>query len=109
MRSNNRIKNKYFKRLDEEAQSGLARRSTVVQRKKAINYFVKFLNSNQIKLKEINSMHIQSFIQYLSQKQTNRRRTLAPSTIKQIYALVKTFYVRCYEKITVTQHPDLIF
>ncbi|MFX0066591.1 MAG: tyrosine-type recombinase/integrase, partial [Candidatus Hermodarchaeota archaeon] len=34
---------------------------------------------------------------------------LAPSTNKQIYALVKTFYVRCYEKKTVTQHPDLIF
>ncbi|MFX1251677.1 MAG: tyrosine-type recombinase/integrase [Promethearchaeota archaeon] len=109
MRSNNRIRDKYFGILDEELQSGLEKQSTSIQRKKAVNYFVNFLNSKQIKLKEISDEDIHSFIQYLSQKRTNRGRTLTSSTIKQIYALSKIFYIRCYEKRVLTQPPDRIF
>ncbi|MFX0094422.1 MAG: tyrosine-type recombinase/integrase [Candidatus Hodarchaeota archaeon] len=109
MRSNNRIKKKYYEKLEEDCQLGLARHSTVVQRKKAVNYFITFLNSKQIKLREVKDSQIQDFVQYLSRKETNRRKPLAANTIKQIYALVKTFYIRCYEKKTVDQHPDRVF
>ncbi|MFX1253588.1 MAG: tyrosine-type recombinase/integrase [Promethearchaeota archaeon] len=109
MRSNERIKQRYFEELEQECLTGLAKSSTFVQRKKAVNYFIKFLNMSTINLKNVNSLHIQDFLQSLSQKKTYQRKSLAPATLKQIYALVRSFYVRCYEKGITTEHPDRIF
>ena len=52
---------------------------------------------------------VDGFLQFLSKRTTYKQTNLAPATIKQIYALVKSFYVNCYEKRIVSTHPDLIF
>ncbi|MFX0094839.1 MAG: tyrosine-type recombinase/integrase, partial [Candidatus Hodarchaeota archaeon] len=109
MWSNERIKKDYFKELEQSCLIGLAKMSTFVQRKKAVNYFVDFLNASGIRLKDLDSLRLQDFLHFLSQKKTSRDTKLAPATLKQIYALVKSFYVRCYEKRITSQHPDLIF
>ncbi|MFX0094918.1 MAG: tyrosine-type recombinase/integrase, partial [Candidatus Hodarchaeota archaeon] len=109
MRSNNQIKSRYFGDLEQDCQFGLEKQSTFAQRKKAVNYFVEFLNGAKIDLKCLSSPDLHAFLQYLSQKQTSKGTKLASATIKQIYALAKTFYVRCYEKTIVSKHPDLIF
>ncbi|MFX0094362.1 MAG: tyrosine-type recombinase/integrase, partial [Candidatus Hodarchaeota archaeon] len=44
-----------------------------------------------------------------SQKQSVRGKEFSSETVKQIYALAKSFYVRCYEKRITSLHPDLIF
>ncbi|MFX1252559.1 MAG: tyrosine-type recombinase/integrase [Promethearchaeota archaeon] len=109
MRSNERIKQHYFEEIEQECFVGLARRTTFAQRKKAVSYFIGFLNMSAINLKNVNSLHIKDFIQNLSQKKTYQGKPLASATLKQIYALVKSFYVRCYERNIVSKHPDLIF
>ncbi|MFX0063769.1 MAG: tyrosine-type recombinase/integrase [Candidatus Hermodarchaeota archaeon] len=109
MRSNERIKQRYFEEIEQNCLVGLARRTTFAQRRKAVNYFIKFLNRSAISLKNVNSLHIQDFIQNLSQKKTYHGKPLASATLKQIIALVKSFYVRCYERNVVSEHPDLIF
>ncbi|MFX0093237.1 MAG: tyrosine-type recombinase/integrase [Candidatus Hodarchaeota archaeon] len=109
MQSNDRIKQRYFDELEQNVQAGLARRSTLAQRRKAVNYFLQFLNMNKINLKGLNSLHIQEFLHFLSNKRTSPGRKLAPATLKQIYALAKSFYVRCYERNFVSKHVDLIF
>lgn len=109
MRSNNRFKQRYFEELEQDCQNGLAKESTTIQRKKAVNYFIRYLNHEKINLKTLNSLHIQGFLQHLSQKTINPDKALAPATIKQIYALTKSFYFRCYERKIVTEHPDIIF
>ncbi|MFX0091029.1 MAG: tyrosine-type recombinase/integrase [Candidatus Hodarchaeota archaeon] len=109
MRSNNRLRDRYFTELEENCQLGLAKESTFAQRKKAVNYFVSFLNKEKINLKNLNSQHLHNFVHYLNQIVSIRGQKLAAATVKQIYALVRTFYIRCYEQRYVTQHPDLIF
>ncbi|MFX0092198.1 MAG: tyrosine-type recombinase/integrase [Candidatus Hodarchaeota archaeon] len=109
MRTNNRIREEYFRELEKKCLVGLAKRSTFIQRRKAVNYFLEFLNTNHIGLKHIKSQHLHEFLQYLSLKKTYKETNFSPATLKQIYALTKTFYVRCFEKYAEFKHPDLIF
>ncbi|MFX0093318.1 MAG: tyrosine-type recombinase/integrase [Candidatus Hodarchaeota archaeon] len=109
MRINERIKRRYFSELERNCQLGLTKVSTFAQRKKAVKYFMEFLNNRNLNLKAISSLHVQEFLQYLSNRNTIRGGKFAPATLKQIYALVKSFYVRCYEKQLLSTHPDLIF
>ncbi|MFX0091072.1 MAG: tyrosine-type recombinase/integrase [Candidatus Hodarchaeota archaeon] len=109
MRSNERIKERYFEDLEQACLAGLAKRTTIAQRRKAVNYFVEFLNRGRIDLKRLESQQIQDFLQYLSQKKTARGGKFAPATIKQIYALARSFYVHYYEKSPRAKHPDRVF
>ncbi|MFX0091675.1 MAG: tyrosine-type recombinase/integrase [Candidatus Hodarchaeota archaeon] len=109
MRNNNQVRDNYFKKLEQECLVGLSKISTFKQRRKAVNYFINFLNNSKIDLRHLDPTHLQDFLQFLSQKKTYKGTNLAPSTIKQIYALAKSFYVRCYERHIASQHPDLIF
>ncbi|MFX1535645.1 MAG: tyrosine-type recombinase/integrase, partial [Promethearchaeota archaeon] len=109
MRTNERIKNRYFRELEQNCLLGLARVTTFAQRKKAVNYFIKFMNRNNISIKNLDALHVHEFLQYLSSKKTHKGKKLAPATLKQILALVKSFYVRCYERKLTSKHPDLIF
>ncbi|MFX0095563.1 MAG: tyrosine-type recombinase/integrase [Candidatus Hodarchaeota archaeon] len=109
MRGNERIKRLYFEELELYCSSGLAKLTTFIQRKKAVKMFVEFINRGSISLKRLDSLHIQAFLQYLSTKKSVRGTNYAPPTVKQIYALVKSFYIRCYERNLASKHPDLIF
>ncbi|MFX0091884.1 MAG: tyrosine-type recombinase/integrase [Candidatus Hodarchaeota archaeon] len=109
IKSNSRIKSKYLQELEKNIVTGLEKQTTFVQRRKAVNYFFNFLDTHQINLKQLNSSHVQSFLHFLKLRITSRGTSLAPATIKQIYALTKSFYIYCYEKKIVLSHPDLIF
>ncbi|MFX0095178.1 MAG: tyrosine-type recombinase/integrase [Candidatus Hodarchaeota archaeon] len=109
MHTNIRIQQRYLNELDQNYQAGLAKYSTVLQRQKALNQFIQFLNTNQLKLKQLTTRQVQAFLQYLASRKTSRGTSLAPDTLKQIYSLVKGFYVWCYEQRFVKEHPDLIF
>ncbi|MFX0095490.1 MAG: tyrosine-type recombinase/integrase [Candidatus Hodarchaeota archaeon] len=109
MRSNNRITQRYFEELEQDLLIGLAKESTIAQRKKAVNKFLQFLNRSRINLKNLTSLNLQDFLHFLSQKEPKTGKKLAPATIKQVYALVKSFYVRCYERGITSKHPDLVF
>lgn len=109
MKSNNRIRQRYFDELEHQCQLEIAKYTTYAQRKKAVNYFITFLNKQKIGLKQLNSAHIHNFVEFLTQIQSIRGEKLAAATIKQIYALSKSFYIRCYEKSIASKHPDLIF
>ena len=99
----------YFSELEENAKNGMAKRSTNIQRRKAVNNFIKYLNSKKASLNNVTSENIEGFLQYLSQKKTIKGKPMAPATIKQILALSKSFYIRCYQKKLVKEHVDVIF
>ncbi|MFX0095552.1 MAG: tyrosine-type recombinase/integrase [Candidatus Hodarchaeota archaeon] len=68
-----------------------------------------FSGEKQLRIKDLDSFVVRNFIQYLSQKKTYKGENLSPATLKQIYALVKSFYIRCYEQGLAPKHPDLVF
>ena len=109
MRTNNRLRKRYLNELRHQCQADIAKISTFNQRRKAVNYYINFLNQSNVNLKQITSSDLRKFLQYLSQKQTRFGKKFASATVKQIYALVRSFYVYCFEENLVITHPDHIF
>ncbi|MFX0092839.1 MAG: tyrosine-type recombinase/integrase [Candidatus Hodarchaeota archaeon] len=109
MRKNRQLFDVYFDELEQQCHAGLVKRSTLRQRRRAVKYLLEFMDQSNIDLKNLNSAHIRAFLQYLSLRQTYTGKKFAAATIKQAYALSRSFYVSCYGEKRVTTPPDQVF
>jgi integrase/recombinase XerD len=105
--TNKEIVDEYSKYLDRFSD----KENTIKERKKSVRYFLIFMNRNKLLLRYIETSDLDKFVIFLREGQykNNRDRTLSPGSLRQIIALLKTFFLWCYENKFIETHPDRIF
>ncbi|MHA2295747.1 MAG: PAS domain S-box protein [Candidatus Hodarchaeales archaeon] len=98
----------YFKKLDENPSSSNK------QRKKSINYFLMFLDKENLNFTDgLESKDLVNFVKFLSQEKYQqfgkKKEILSPRTVYQIITLLKSFFKFCFDKKILLTHPDLLF
>lgn len=83
-----------------------------VERKKGVQYLLKFLAREKILIKDVETKDLDNFLIFLKSgdyRADKKRKIMGPASMRQVIALLRSFYQWCFENHFVEQHPDLLF
>ncbi|MFW9997848.1 MAG: PAS domain S-box protein [Candidatus Odinarchaeota archaeon] len=106
---NEEIATRYFRFIDKTPSPSNK------ERKKAVNYFLMFLDKENLNLTEgLMSKDLVNFVKFLSFEEyyafgEKKKDKLSPRTVHQVMALLKSFFKYCFDNKLASVHPDLLF
>lgn len=106
-KSNTEISEEYFRHIESFSDKEL----TNLQRKRAVRYFQIFLYRNKLLLRYIETCDLDKYVIFLKKGEykNSQDKVIGPASLHLLLALLQSFFLWCYERKHVDNHPDRIF